>query len=175
MRALYLRHLHRTTPRQFPALFATAMAPELLIVIATCAPHIHVDTAARLIHHESGGHQFAIGVNGSARLSSQPTTERQAVTTAKLLIDRGLSVDMGYAQINSKNLRRLGLTVDEVFKPCANLAAMQTVLIEAYQRATVTHGHGQAALQAALSAYNTGNFKKGLQNGYVRALYRIAI
>ena len=51
---------------------------------------------------------------------------------------------------------------------------MQTVLIRNYVIAAEQLGEGQPALQAALSAYNTGNMRAGVRNGYVRAVYRHA-
>lgn len=147
------------------------MAGELALLIALCAPAIHPVTAARLIQHESGGQAFAIGINGDIKLSQQPRTEAQAVAIAKSLIKYGYSIDMGYAQINSKNLQRLGIRVDDVFKPCINLQAMQTILQANYIQAAAQYGEGQTALQIALSRYNTGHSQRGFQNGYVRRLY----
>lgn len=146
------------------------MAPELLSLILTCAPAVHPATAMALIKQESAGQVFAIGVNGG-RLSTQPRTREQAAVVARVLIAQGYSVDVGLAQINSANFARLGLTVDSALDPCSNLRAMQRVLLEGYQLALKTHGAGQPALQAALSAYNTGNTQSGLHNGYVRAVY----
>lgn len=146
----------------------------LALIISLCAPAIHPTTANALIQHESGGKPFAIGINGRAKLSAQSATEAQAIATAKALIAQGYSVDLGYAQINSRNLGPLGIKVDDIFKPCVNLQAMQTILRANYIQAAKQLGEGQAALQAALSAYNTGNTRKGLSNGYVHKLYRVA-
>lgn len=147
---------------------------ELLLLISLCAPAIHPTTAYYLIQHESKGNPFAIGVNGGVKLSRQPRSEVQAVAIAKALIKQGFSIDMGYAQINSKNLPRLGIPVDDIFKPCVNLQAMQAILQSNYILAMARHGPGQQALQAALSMYNTGHSQKGLKNGYVGRLYRSA-
>jgi len=52
--------------------------------------------------------------------------------------------------------------VREVFDPCKNLYASQTILLDNYQRALAQgHAYGQPALQAALSAYNTGSMQRG--------------
>lgn len=147
---------------------------ELLLLIGLCAPAVHPTTAYYLIQHESKGNPFAIGVNGGPRLSRQPRSEAQAVSIAKMLIKQGFSIDMGYAQINSKNLVRLGVSVEDIFKPCVNLQAMQAILHANYMQAAAKHGPGQKALQAALSMYNTGHSQKGLSNGYVHNLYRLA-
>jgi hypothetical protein len=44
-------------------------------------------------------------------------------------------------------------------------------LTRAYGRAIERFGEGQAALAAALSAYNTGGFTAGFANGYVARYY----
>ncbi len=59
------------------------------------------------------------------------------------------------------------MSVREVFDPCRNLHASQTILLDNYQRALAQgHAWGQPALQAALSAYNTGSMSRG--SVYVR-------
>lgn len=147
------------------------MIGDLALLIALCAPAVHPVTARSVVRHESNENAWAVGVNGK-RLSSQPTTREQAVGLAKMLIGMGFSVDVGYAQINSATLKGLGLTVEQGFEPCTNLNSMQHVLVRNYSAAVVRFGEGQTALQATLSAYNTGNMRAGLTNGYVAAVYR---
>lgn len=147
------------------------MVADLALLIALCAPAVHPVTALSIVRHESDQNPWAVGVN-SKRLSSQPTTREQAVGLAKTFIGMGYSVDVGYAQINSATLDRLGLTVEQGFEPCTNLNSMQHVLVRNYSAAALHFGEGQSALQAALSAYNTGNMRAGLRNGYVKAVYR---
>ncbi|MBD8051098.1 lytic transglycosylase domain-containing protein [Limnohabitans radicicola] len=148
------------------------MAPELLLTLTlACAPQVHPDTALRLIRHESGGNPYAIGINGPYRLSPQPSSKSQAVATANMLLQAGLSIDMGLGMINSKNLKSLGLSVESVFDPCTNLQAMQTILQAGYSRAVKTHGPGQKSLIAALSEYNTGHPVNGIKNGYVARVF----
>ncbi len=148
------------------------MMPELLLSLSlACAPQVHPDTALRLVKHESGNNPFAIGINGPYKLSSQPQSKAQAVATAKMLVNAGLSIDMGLGQINSRNLSWLGLTLDTVFDPCQNMRAMQMVLLRGYEKAIKVHGPGQKALAAAISTYNTGHPERGLRNGYVAAVY----
>lgn len=138
-----------------------------------CAPTVAIETIAAVVSYESRGNPFAIGINGGVRISRQPATEAEAVATASQLLGMGLSIDLGWAQINSANLPKLGLTVKQVFEPCTNLHAAETVLRGCYDRAAKRHGHGQAALQAAFSCYNTGDFQRGFSNGYVASVYRL--
>jgi type IV secretion system protein VirB1 len=105
---------------------------------------------------ESGGNPLAIGINGDVRLARQPSTLEEAIAWATWLVDQGYSIDMGLMQINSRNLGWLQIDIPTVFEPCANAAAGATVLIDAYQRALQELPPGQAALHAALRAYNTG-------------------
>ena len=143
----------------------------LLALALACAPMIDPETALRLVKQESGGNPYAIGINGPYRLSHQPTTKAQAVSIARTLIDAGVSVDMGLGMINSSNMRRLNVTLGDLFDPCANLRAMQQVLGQNYARAVKRRGPGQQALQEALSEYNTGSPTRGMHNGYVGKIY----
>ena len=52
----------------------------------------------------------------------------QAIQTARYYVDKGYSVDLGLGQINSRNMKALGLTWENVFDPCTNLAAAGAVL-----------------------------------------------
>jgi type IV secretion system protein VirB1 len=120
-----------------------------------------------IVRVESGGKPYAINVNGTQKLIRQPHNAEEATRWADWLVSRGYSVDMGLAQINSGNLNRLGLTPQQLFDPCTNLRAGAKILTENYLGASRKYGGGQDALRAALSAYNTGNYRAGLANGYV--------
>lgn len=133
-----------------------------------CAPNVAPDTLEQIAHVESRGNPLAIHVNDAGGVEyPTPKTLEEAAAIAARLIAEGHSVDMGLMQINSNNLDWLGMTPAEVYDPCLNVAAGGRVLTEAYQRAAVEFGPGQRALQAALSAYNTGSFTAGFENGYV--------
>lgn len=143
------------------------MLAELATLALICAPNIHPTTLKALVHHESRGQPYAIGVNGSHPLLRQPKDQKSAVAIAQDLIKNGVDFDAGLGQINVRNWTWLGLTAETVFDPCTNLAAAQTVLSECYSRASRSRSEEQLALRAALSCYNTGNFKRGIANGYV--------
>lgn len=127
---------------------------------AMCAPDVGRPTIAAIVKVESGGNPWAINVNTSTQ-RWQAATYAQAVRTVKNLISAGHSVDIGLAQINSRNLKRIGMTVEEVFEPCRNLMAASTILKQCYLPATEKYGHGQKALLHALSCYNTGSMYGG--------------
>ena len=133
-----------------------------------CAPQVAVSTLAAVVRTESGYRPWAIGVNGKAKLARQPVNREEAVATAKWLIARGYNIDMGLGQINSANLKRYNVSVDEVFEPCRNLNVAGEILKANYQAAR-QKGHAvETSLYAALSAYNTGSMTKGWSNGYVQ-------
>lgn len=140
---------------------------DLLALASKCAPLTAPATVASIVQVESGRFPLAIGVNGAPRLAVKARSPQDAAAKARALIAAGRSVDLGLAQINSRNLARLGLSIEAVFEPCRNLAAAQTILQEGYARGRSRGEPEQAALRTALSVYNTGHPTRGLANGYV--------
>lgn len=120
-----------------------------------------------IVKVESGGNPLAINVNGPRRLARQPNSRAEALAWSQWLIGNGYSIDMGLAQVNSANFRKLGTNASAMIDPCANLAAGASILASRYAGAASRTGGGQEALRAALSAYNTGNTHAGFSNGYV--------
>lgn len=142
------------------------MTPETLLgLIVACAPSVHPTTMQRIVAVESGGNPLALNINGEG--SVRATSLDDAVTIALDAIRRGASVDIGLAQINSRNLPRLGLDVASVLDPCTNLKAGQVILSESYERALQRGRTSNDALIDALSEYNTGSPSRGVRNGYV--------
>ena len=144
------------------------MIPELLLA---CAPHVAPATLEAVIRVESGGNPLAVNVNGLPVQPPPAADAAGAARTALSYIQRGFSVDIGLMQVNSRNLAALGMTVERVFDPCANIQAGAAILTARYADAARRQGEGQAALRAALSAYNTGDFVRGFGNGYVARYY----
>lgn len=135
--------------------------------VTQCAPQVSAVTMMGIVRVESADNPLSLHVNGPKSLARQPKSREEAIAWASWLVANGYSVDMGLAQVNSGNLERLGVTVEQMFDPCANLAAGARILTEYYGSAARQYGAGQTALKAALSAYNTGNHQSGLRNGYV--------
>lgn len=144
-------------------------ASVFLALTLACAPQVHADTARALVSVESAFNPWAIGVVGGALLR-QPRTRAEALATAKALRDAAWNFSVGLGQINVGNFDRLALTMETAFEPCANLAAMQTVLAECFDRASgsASKAADQVALRKALSCYYSGNFATGFRHGYVR-------
>jgi type IV secretion system protein VirB1 len=138
-----------------------------LALAAQCAPTIAPETLLSVVQVESRFEPLAIGVNGAPRITVTPTSVDDAVAKAGSLIAAGRNIDLGLAQINSKNLSWLGLSLAEVFEPCTNLSAAARILQDGYARSDPVRVGEQAALKTALSYYNTGHPVRGVSNGYV--------
>ena len=135
--------------------------------LLACAPNVATATLETVIRVESGGDPLALHVNG-LRLQPPPAkTAAEAARIAETYVRRGFSVDLGLMQVNSRHLAAYGVTVAAVLDPCTNIRIGATILTDNYATAARTRGDGQSALQAALSAYNTGDFVRGFANGYV--------
>lgn len=153
------------------------MGPSLLIstalagLLASCAPSVGPVTMAALVARESGGHPFAIGDNTSGA-SYVPENVLKAERIARRLLDAGHDIDVGYAQINQRNFAAYGLSLRNAFEPCTNIAVAARILGANYAAAARMYGPGQDALRHALSAYNTGGYRSGVQ--YARAVYAAA-
>lgn len=153
--------------------------PFIALTLA-CAPQVDPDTAAALVQVESAFNPWAIGVVGGA-LTRQPRSRTEALATARALRQAGWDFSVGLAQINVGNLARLGMTLDSAFDPCTNLAAMQTVLIDCFDRATKPTAPGatadtaarsdpaqQSALRSTLACYYSGTLASDRQHAYVQ-------
>lgn len=87
---------------------------------------------------ESGGDQYAIGVNSNparglpaAKVTS--TTAGEAVAKASALIAQGRNIDLGLMQINLHQLDRHHLTLRMAFDECSNVAAGAQHLADDYR------------------------------------------
>lgn len=147
-----------------------------IALITACAPNVAPLTIQEIIRVESGGNPLAVNINARNGVRLRPTikitTSEHAIAVTHAAMERGHTVDMGYMQVNSANLKKLGYTVEDMFEPCKNLAAGARILTLAYASALPYHQNEQAALRAALSAYNTGSFQRGFSNGYVSRFFR---
>ena len=146
-------------------------AATFIAMVTACAPLVDAGTASALVAVESTFNLHAIGVVGG-RLERQPRQRTEALATARMLQARGWNFSVGLAQINVRNFERLGLIVETAFEPCANLAAMQSILMDCFARAGGTDKPAQRALRQALSCYYSGNFVTGFDHGYVRRVVK---
>ena len=140
-------------------------AAAIFALAAQCAPSVAPETVLAIIQTESIGDPFALNVNGG-RQPARQSNAVDAAATARRYVAAGYSVDLGLGQINSRNMRWLGLTWETVFDPCTNVAALGRVLTANYNAAKAGRDP-QTALRVALSMYNTGSQTRGFRNGYV--------
>jgi type IV secretion system protein VirB1 len=111
----------------------------LALLLQACAPTVNPQTQAALVSVESNANAFALHDNNTDR-SYYPTTYRAAVTLAESLIRAGsehfgahdAGVDVGIAQINSRNFDRYGLTPAIALDPCMNLRVGSLMLTTLY-------------------------------------------
>ena len=137
----------------------------MLELLMMCAPAVDPVTMAAVVKQESGGQPWVVN-NNTTKKSMAFGSKAAAVAAAVAAVGRGESVDMGLAQINSKNLPALGLTVEQVFDPCTNVAAGASILAMGYQRA--------GSLGGALSIYNTGRADSKIGVTYAQKVFRQA-
>ncbi|HHG4294290.1 TPA: lytic transglycosylase domain-containing protein [Pseudomonas aeruginosa] len=135
---------------------------DFLALAQQCAPTVAPQTMAAVVHVESRFNPFAIGVVGG-RLARQPANIEEAVATAKALEAGGWNFSVGVGQVNRYNLPKYELTYEKAFEPCANLRAASKILEDCFVRARPGLADEQAALQAAISCYYSGNFTRGFR------------
>lgn len=146
----------------------------LLSLAGSCAPTVAPETLISIVHTESRFNSLAIGVNSPGVRAPKPATKAQAIAAARSLIGQGYNIDLGLGQINSANLGWLGLSVENAFEPCSNLAAAARVIATNYQAVARLAPSRDHAIATALSMYNTGDRQRGFRNGYVARVYASA-
>lgn len=129
--------------------------------LLACALNVAPATLDAIIRVESGGNSLALHVNKLTTQPPVPHSIEDAAATTRHYIAAGYSVDIGIMQVNSRNLMALGYTIEDALDPCRNITGGAAILTADYSRAVPLFGEGQRALQAALSAYNTGSFYSG--------------
>jgi type IV secretion system protein VirB1 len=180
--ALTIAALGALAPASALAQSVAGVDPETSALIARCAPTVHPETMAAVVSAESRGHQFAIADAGPVSMpwaqrkalvrSLYPGSLEEAVATAQSLVASGHTVSLGIAQVNDRNLARMGVSIREVFDPCTNVSVGGRILTDFYEKAVAKFGAGPTALHAALSAYNSGDWARGAKDGYVERVYR---
>ncbi|KVA30542.1 lytic transglycosylase [Burkholderia cepacia] len=152
------------------------MPLDFLSIAQRCAPQIDPTTMAAIVRTESGFNPYAIGVV-HGRLRRQPLSAAEAVATARALEETGWNFSVGLAQVNRENWPAYGMTPENAFEPCRNLAAGAAILHRCFSAAakasafrvlTDHQSDVQAALRAGLSCYASGNFSTGYRTGYVQ-------
>ena len=158
----------------------SAQRLDIAALQSRCLPTVPLNTLNAIILVESGGNPNAMQIDfprallkrwhlqeGTLRLEHQPATEREALEWLEYFERRNISVDLGLMQVSTAEAHRRGLPAESLLDPCFNLRAGWQILDSAYQLETKTYGPGQEALQHAISRYNTGDTRRGIDNGYL--------
>ena len=175
------------TPAQERSQAPPLSEAEFVALATRCAPGVPPDTLLAIARTESGLYANAISINrprASARragysdreiaLSKQPTNRTQASRWLHWFAIRRLTVSVGLMQVNAETALSLGVSADQLLEPCTNLRVGARILVAAYSELANEIGEGFAALDAALSFYNTGDSTAGFRNGYVAKVYEHA-
>ena len=136
--------------------------------IHQCTPQIAETTMMAIIKAESNGNNLAIGINKGYRLLYQPKDYHQAQSWVAYLEKNGYNFDIGIAQVNIKTVHKYGFSAVQALDICTNLKLAGYVLQQNYRSALIRSNSQQEALRKAISAYNTGNYHSGFNNGYVK-------
>ena len=125
---------------------------------------VPLDVMHHVVRVESSRNQFAIGVVGG-HLVRQPQNLPEALSTVRMLEERGYNFSIGLAQVNRYNLGKYGLdSYEKAFQICPNLQAGSRILADCYSRSGRDWGK-------SFSCYYSGNFVTGYRHGYVQKIY----
>ena len=108
----------------------------------------------------------------------QPSNVKEALEWMDYLNAWHVPVDVGLMQVSTDEAARRHISAAGLLDPCTNVRTGWAILSDDYQLEARAFGPGQAALQHALSRYNTGDTNRGIDNGYlarvVAALNRLS-
>jgi type IV secretion system protein VirB1 len=157
---------------------------EFVILAEHCAQGAPTDTLLAIARTESALYSNAISINrpnaaarragyanGQLALAKQPKDRKEATYWLHWLAIHRLTVSIGLMQVNSEIASDFHLKPEQLLDPCTNLRVGAAILISVYSDMARQFGEGFAALDAALSFYNSGNSIAGFRNGYVASVY----
>lgn len=149
-----------------------------------CGSIVHVDTLRALIKTESKNNPYAIADAGPVTLpwrirkgmvrSFYPTSRGEAIQIARQLMADGHTVSLGLTQLNDRNFSAFGISLEDAFEPCTNIKHGTQLFAHYYFEALQKFTDVPQALSAALSKYNSGDFYRGKNEGYVDLIYKHA-
>lgn len=125
---------------------------------------VPMDVMQHIVRVESSFNLYAIGVVGG-RLQRQPANLEEALSTVRMLEEKGYNFSLGLAQVNRHNLSKYGLpSYEAAFQPCPNLLAGSRILAECHARTGGDWGK-------SFSCYYSGNTTTGFRHGYVQRVF----
>jgi type IV secretion system protein VirB1 len=143
-------------------------------------PNAALTTLQAIVQTESGGNPNAMQIDfphallktwglapGSLRLKRQPADRAEALRWLSFFESYNVSVDIGLMQVSTADAERRGVLPESLLDPCINLRVGWQILSDAYAMEVKASGPGQTALNRAISRYNTGSPRRGIDNGYL--------
>jgi len=124
-----------------------------------------------LVRTESAWQPLAIGMDKAQGTVKQPATLVEAIATAKELAASGRKFSVGLAQIHVSNVALYGMSWEQAFDACQNLAVGQKILWDFYHRACASGYSGVAAIWATLRGYNSGGVNRTLSDEYASRVF----
>lgn len=151
------------------------MPGAFLAVAENCAPMVEPAALAAIVRLESGFNPLAIRVHSDAALKGQPATKQAAVAAANDLLAKRAEFGLGLGGLSVEIGRKHGLSLEDMFDPCRNLAVTGR-LLAGYLRASATPDAGDGAFGAAFARYfGQGDEEAGYLAGHdQRALSAMA-
>lgn len=121
-----------------------------------------------IVKEESSSNILSVNVNheGKSLVSYKPKTKDEAIQLANSWINKGYAVDLGLMQLNSENFDKFNIKTNEALNPCTNIKVASTIYYNFFKKLNTKIPY-KKRVQMALSGYNTGDYKKGFNNGYV--------
>lgn len=144
---------------------------QLDALLQDCAPQVSPLLMQALVKTESSWQPFAIGMDKAHGTVKQPASLSEAVATAKKLAAAGRKFSVGLAQIHVSNVTLYGMTWEQAFDACQNLAVGQKILWNFYHRASASGYSGVAAIWAALRGYNSGGVDRAVSDAYANRIF----
>ncbi|UWZ85110.1 transglycosylase SLT domain-containing protein [Occallatibacter riparius] len=145
-----------------------------------CVPTASLATLSAIVHAESSGNPIALQLDfpnrllrqwqlppGALRLMRQPSNVKEALEWIDYLNAWHVSVDVGLMQVSTEEAMRRHIPTAALLDPCTNIRTGWAILSDDYELEVRTYGPGQAALQHALSRFNTGDTNRGIDDGYL--------
>ena len=141
------------------------------MLLEQCAPQVSPVLMQALVRAESAWQPLAIGMDKAQGAVKQPATLAEAIATAKDLAAAGRRFSVGLAQIHVSNVALYGMTWEQAFDACQNLALGQKILWNFYHRASASGYSGVAAIWAALRGYNSGGVDRAVSDEYANRIF----
>ena len=158
---------------------------EFATLVQRCAPNAAVSTMLAIARTESALRPYAVSINRPRKLAKSagypnaridltraPESPAEARRWAHWFRAHGFTTSIGIMQVNTEIAQHYGVSDSELFNPCVNVRVASQILGDAYSNANQQYRDPAHALASAISAYNTGNWRSGMSNGYVSQVYR---